>query len=81
MDRTMTEMNWDINVTTMDNYLKCCLETTTDESVFNNFKQDERYLPILEHVSYGNSINLIREMGDFEHIITQEKLSKNLKTS
>lgn len=68
--------DWDINESTMDNYLQCCCDAYENEEVFNNFKKDDRYTPILEHVSYGDSLNLIAEMGSFEEFLDEELLEK-----
>lgn len=67
---------WIINKDIEKNYLQCCLDCVNDEKVFKNFKQDERYLNILEHVSYDNSICLINEIGNIENIITKDILDK-----
>lgn len=68
--------NWNIEEQTRKKYLDCCLEAFNNENVFNNFKKDERYVPILEHVSYENSLSLIEEMLDFRSVITEEDLKK-----
>ena len=68
--------NWDINKTTEENYLTCCKEAFENEEIFNNFKQDSRYTPILEHVSYENGISLIEEMKNYKNILTKETVTK-----
>ena len=70
----MSNNEWNINSAIMDNYLKCCKEAALDETIFNNFKQDPRYLPILEHVTYAESIKFIGEMGDYKGVLTEDLL-------
>jgi putative sugar O-methyltransferase len=54
-------MSWEISNNT-SSYLSSCREAATNENLFNNFKQDNRYRQILEHVSHEESEQYLQEL-------------------
>lgn len=44
-------MNWNINPTETENYLKACKDFCEDENLFLNFKKNKDFQVILEHLS------------------------------
>lgn len=72
----MTE-NWAIDKTAIEKYIQSCNDFIRDDTLFDIFKQDPRYTPILEHVGKEESELLISEMKS-KNRITQ-KVLKSIK--
>jgi putative sugar O-methyltransferase len=72
----MTESNWMVKGSALENYLKVCKQAALDDKVFKTFKSDPDYRKILEHASrklgesYLKSIKknnpyILDHIGDF----------------
>lgn len=72
----MKEM-WDVDQNCIDLYIESCKDFVLNDDKFNNFKQDSRYTPVLEHVQKEESLSYISEMKSKE-LIT-EKILKSIK--
>lgn len=64
---------WDVNQSMIDLYLEACIDFVENDDKFDSFKQDNRYTPVLEHVSKEESLTYINEMKSRE-ILTSEVL-------
>ena len=65
-------MNWNVNINCSEvatKYLEVCSLASTSEDVFNGFKKNSSYTPILEHAS--------KEVGD-DYLINIKKLCPEL---
>jgi len=61
----MTE-KWAIDKTAIQKYIESCNDFVKNDDLFDTFKQDSRYTPILEHVGKEESELLISEMKSKE---------------
>ncbi len=59
---------WNIQSHTINNYLKSCEDFVNDDEKFKVFKMDKGYTPVLEHISYEESILFISEMKNTDSI-------------
>lgn len=65
---------WDVNQNMIDLYLQACTEFVKNDDAFNNFKQDPRYTPVLEHVSIYEANLYYSEMRS-KNLITKTILN------
>lgn len=72
----MTE-KWAIDESAIKKYIQSCNDFVLDDELFERFKQDPRYTPILEHVGKEESELLISEMKSKDRIT--QKILKSIK--
>ena len=53
---------WDVNQSMIDNYLLSCKEFVENDELFNIFKSDSRYTPVLEHLTEADANLYFLEM-------------------
>jgi putative sugar O-methyltransferase len=64
---------WDVNQSMIDNYLQACNEFVENDNLFNVFKVDARYTPVLEHLTESDANLYFSEMKSKE-ILTKTLL-------
>jgi hypothetical protein len=60
--------DWDIPENNAVNYLKVCKSFVEDNLLFKDFRRNELYHEILEHVSYDDAKSYIEEMKNISHL-------------
>jgi len=60
--------SWDVNQSMIDLYIEACKDFASNDNNFDTFKQDSRYIPVLEHVDKKESLLYISEMKSKELI-------------
>ena len=60
--------SWDVNQSMIDLYIEACKDFVLNDNNFDTFKQDFRYIPVLEHVDKEESLLYISEMKSKELI-------------
>jgi putative sugar O-methyltransferase len=68
---------WDVNQSMIDNYLQACIEFVENDDLFNVFKVDARYTPVLEHLTETDANLYFSEMKSKE--ILTETLVNSVK--
>jgi len=66
--------SWDVNQSMIDLYNEACKDFVSNDNNFDTFKQDSRYIPVLEHVDKKESLLYISEMKSKE-LITESVLN------
>jgi len=66
--------SWDVNQSMIDLYIEACKDFVSNDNKFDTFKQDSRYIPVLEHVDKEESLLYISEMKSKE-LITDSVLN------
>jgi putative sugar O-methyltransferase len=66
---------WNIDNGQIENYLKSCLEFSSSEEKFSNFKRDPRYKVILEHISKSDSDLYVSKMKGY-HSLNEYQLQR-----
>jgi putative sugar O-methyltransferase len=69
--------SWDVNLSMIENYLQACKEFVDNQELFNNFKRDSRYTPVLEHLTEADGNLYYDEMKHKE--LLSEELLKSVK--
>lgn len=68
---------WDVNPTMIENYLQACRDFVNNDNLFDNFKRDSRYTPVLEHLTEADGNLYYDEMKHKE--LLSEELLKSVK--
>lgn len=69
--------NWVVDQTCIDNYVQSCKDFVENDELFNNFKQDPRYTPVLEHLNKYESDMYVSEIKSKE--LLTESILKSVK--
>lgn len=57
---------WEVNKELTDPFLTACKESALRQDLFKNFRRDERFYPILEHVTYDEGLLYLNERVDID---------------